>query len=724
MELAQILKLLPKKNWLTGLGDLSIVLSDGEKKSIAKEILMRADTALKNRKHGLFIDWMVLGTFLNREYFLPKAKQCGYLRHSTFIDGSKNPIFTLTDHFIDHAALFNFSDAEIAYFESLRNLKTFFQEIRNSYRWMINQIVAIDGREKRAKGLARRSAVKALLAFNELNFLTNRTRTPNHDLDDVSHYTNEEISESVSLIISKWEALAGLDGYDLFPPDFLFFKSSQLEDLVLSGCQFLLLKEIEIYLEKFSFSVAKIDGCFELRSGSEEIGRSMDMAMIMAKEQRVSDHIGTRERYREAVSLDQLNEVFHATFNEAFTLVEIPFKRYAFNMPVPVLELIKSIDGPLYREDIMLMESVEKELLLPFEEFKQLQVREDLTFHDLIALFRVFFVMDHFMASKLINKINDEEETVFNSLCPVFREDKMLSFLSDLYPRVTVHDFLDCFTWDPDSDEYLDLQYSPFIFLDGYYCLSPAVLTRSRITRNIFRTESKKGNLLMDQKNRSYDKLIRTATHELTEAGFEVKTNLPVKFITVERTESDVDILATRGSLTLIIECKDSLATAGIFELRTIFDHLLNGSSQLRFLTQAFTDREFVNTFGKKHGVIWAPDQIFVPMILTSNRDFWGSNFETFAVRNVHEFSNFLSTGRIRLRMPDGPEEVFNLWVGERCTNEDIVRFLSNDGKPHNAFFDSMADYHLDYKGIFKIKRYALALDVVREKLIERYKIV
>ncbi|HMJ70438.1 MAG TPA: hypothetical protein VK508_16145 [Cyclobacteriaceae bacterium] len=717
MTISEIIVLLPKSNWLSSLSGLQPILTGmtgKEKKLIVTEILDIITSPTPRIKTGKLIDLVLLGTFIDKEIFLGKAKQKGVLRHTHYIE-SKNPIPSIAETLLAHRELFKLSISEENYFRSLKNFEFLFNESIVKLRYIKSEIRRLNKLEDEALPANRKSVVKTLISFNDLNFLINNEKEINHDLGDLNHYTKEEISEAVSFILSQWEETVGLDGYDLHPVNYKWYQSDDFRNLILSAAQYLFFREMEIYMEEFGFKLLADGSRYIFYPPEEDFGKSHEMSMIIMAQQEATDNMKTREKFSDTVSYVKLSEEFHKRFNESFRRLTEPFVRYVSMTPYPLFETLK--DKRLFQEDVVIVTSVEKEMLMPYDEFKGLMVGDHMTFHDFLTFSRVFYLMYFLISPKLRSALKDDEEAVLNSLCSVFTEEKMAEFLATVGEEEVVNDFLDCVTWEAGVHKFLDLQYQPILFIDGYFAVSIHVLANSRMTRNLFKVESKKGNLLMDKKNANYDKLIANFAKALEDAGFAVYPNVPIKFKTALKNESDIDILAVRDEIAFVIECKDSISAVGPFELRTSLERLIKGSDQLDYLLLALNDLGVKEALKKNRGIDITKIEKLCPVILMSSRQFWGYEFRSFPVRSVHEFASFIGGGEYSVRMPDQEEEVFNLWSGDTLTNQDVIKYLSRSGGPHNFFFDSMNEYDLVYKDILLVRRYFLVMNEVLDKM-------
>lgn len=128
-------------------------------------------------------------------------------------------------------------------------------------------------------------------------------------------------------------------------------------------------------------------------------------------------------------------------------------------------------------------------------------------------------------------------------------------------------------------------------------------------------------------------------------AGFEIRQDVSIKYKTATRSESDIDILAVKDDLMLIIECKDSINPVDPFESRTSFKHIKNAAEQLQYSQEALADQTFKTMFAKNQKLDLRNVKVIMPLILTSNKLFWGFDMQGIPIRNIHEFMGFIGHG-------------------------------------------------------------------------------
>jgi hypothetical protein len=670
-------------------------------KELCKEILVSIEENIQGKHYGKVINRFVLGLHIDKDYFLTIAKESGILRHSSYVN-SRNPIFSVAELVLKNAAFYKISGEDKEYFTSLLNMDAFYHVLKEKYNILNTTVQKLH----KSSLKSNRSPVRALLNFNEVNFKTDYDSDNTcHDLNDLKHFSKEAISESVSLIISLWQQNNGLTVRALGMTDYAFYKSSELRDLVLVGCQIKEFREFEILVEYFNYRCLAHTGYIEFVPPTEAFGKSYEMSLIMGHLQEISDNIRLQDEIKHLQSFKDMVDLFLHAFKNVFELKTTPFRRYRFEIPDELFRLVCRPDEVIFKESAILIESIQKELLIPYEEFKTFTISKNMTFQQFLKLFMAFMLFEEITSRHLLPKLESEEEAVLNSMCPVLKLDMVNILLGRVESDETIKEFMDIVTWKSGVDSYLDLQYKPIIFVDGYYCVSPSLFIKSRLYRNIFITEAKKGNRLMASKNAEYDKLVSNAIQALKYAGFEVKQDVPIKYKTTTRNESDIDILAVKDDLMLIIECKDSVNPVDPFELRTSFKHIKNAAEQLQYSCEVLTDETFKAGFAKNQKLDLSKVKVIMPFILTSNKSFWGFDMQGIPIRNIHEFMGFIGHGEWLFKLPGEEKQVYSLWHSGKMETDDMKNFLDQKLSPHFLFLDAMVPYHLDYKGEIKFRK-------------------
>lgn len=690
------------------------------RKELCKEIIPAIKEHIQQKHYGKAVDHFLLGLHIDNGYFLTIAKENGILRHSSYIN-SRNPIFSLAELVLKNAAFYKISEEDKQYFTSLLNMAPLYEVLKEKHIALNTTVQKLH----KASLKSNRSPIRALINFNEVNFKTEYDSDDTcHDLNDLKHFSKEAISESISLIISVWQENIGLTVRDLGLTDHAFYKSSELQDLVLIGCQIKEFREFEILVEYFNYRCITHSDYIEFVPPTELFGKAYEMSLIMGNLQEISDSIRLQGEIKELQSFKDMVDLFLQAFKNVVELKTIPYRRYRFEIPDELFRLVCRPDEVIFKEGAILIESIQKELLIPYEEFKTFTISKNMTFQQFLKLFMAFMLFEEITSRHLLPKLKSEEETVLNSMCPNLKFDMVNILLGRVESEDTIKEFMDMVTWKAGADSYLDLQYKPIILIDDYYCVSPTLFIKSRLYRNIFITEAKKGNRLMASKNAEYDKLVSNAVKALEYAGFEIRQDVPIKYKTATRSESDIDILAVKDDLMLIIECKDSINPVDPFELRTSFKHIQKAAEQLLYSQEALADETFKATFAKNQKLDLRNVKVIVPLILTSNKVFWGFDVQGIPIRNIHEFMGFIGHGEWFFKLPGEEKQVYSLWSNSKMETSDLKNFLDQKLSPHHLFLEAMVPYHLDYKGKIRFRKDAFNAVQGIANIKSKYKLV
>jgi hypothetical protein len=720
MKIEEVKKMLPKNDWLSFFRKNTdfkkrISLSNNDE----KEILELIGLELEKNRIGRATDFIYLGILNNKDRFLNKLRKKGILRHTSYVN-NRNPLPSLSKRLIENKKLFALNENDEDYFRSLNNMDIFHKEYSKLYRDTIEQIVKLrnSNKKKRSKKELPKSIIKTLIVYNELNFLKEYYRTEDHDIGKLEYYTKEHISEAISFIISIWEDKFELDEWDLTLVDYKFLKSKEIESLIANGCLLKLFQEIEIDIECVGYKVNKVDDVLFIEPQTEDFGKSTDLSFIVHEFQSYSDYENLKKELSEYYSYEDLIDRTKKSFDEFVELKHSPYKRYVFKIPDIFLKKFCAPELQLFfREELFIIERIQKELLIPYHEFKQFKIKGNLTLAQFINLFKSFIFINAISSYYLIKKMEEDEVTVINSICPIFKEDAIYYLLGNIEKEDVVTDFLDILTWEAGIDKYLDLQYKPIIYIDGYYCLSPSIITKSNTIRNIFPSESKSGNLLMKEKNKNYDKLVDKINKTLKSIGFQVWTEIPVKFSLKGKEQSDIDILAIKNNFLLVIECKDTINPTDSFEYRTTHNHIIKAKDQILYHLKAIENSSVKSSLKNNFKIDLSEVNKICPLILLSTRRPWGFELEKIAIRNIHEFIAFLTKGKWYYNFGNEKPIELNVWEGEKLKINDIENFLSTNFKPHNFILKAMIAKYLNFNDKILIKKYALGMEKLAESL-------
>jgi len=212
----------------------------------------------------------------------------------------------------------------------------------------------------------------------------------------------------------------------------------------------------------------------------------------------------------------------------------------------------------------------------------------------------------------------------------------------------------------------------------------------------------------MSKKNENYDKLILNVKTAFESAGFNVKTDVPVKFILGSKKESDIDILVWNNDLILIIEAKDTIMATDSFEFRTTLNHLDKAQNQIQYHMQALKDGMVLKSLEDSYGICINYQDVIQPLILTSQRKPWGIELNNIPIRNAFEIIAQITRGKWELTLADNSKMQINNWEADEFSSDDLLNYLNPTKKPHNIFLNSMQKIQQNYRDLIFVDKYVL----------------
>jgi hypothetical protein len=325
---------------------------------------------------------------------------------------------------------------------------------------------------------------------------------------------------------------------------------------------------------------------------------------------------------------------------------------------------------------------------------------------------------------KILEKFDSNKEEVLRSLVISLTEKEFKELLFWALPDKSKIDlFIEIFSWYSQSDEYLDLQYTPLLNVKNNIIISPTIFTYSRIIRNIIQSEAKKNNNLKNNKNNYEEPLSNLLCRALEKCGFQAETGLSIKYKTDSQSQSDIDVLAFKDGNIFIFECKDVSHPTDVFELRQTYDQMLKAQKQLKYIREALSDVHYLKEMKERIGFKGDVSTINYGIVL-SNRKFWGYHLGDFPVRNIHELIAFLEKGIWTFGIPNRKKIDFKLWKKDEFDCIDLIDFLSKKDSPHYIQTQSMLKKTIDLTNNITQEYYVLVIEEMLTKMKERYRII
>jgi hypothetical protein len=412
-----------------------------------------------------------------------------------------------------------------------------------------------------------------------------------------------------------------------------------------------------------------------------------------------------------------LTTVFQRYYDDLISrFVEIkdkPIRRITFGIPgIPHL-FDPLADDRLFREDFLALLQLDVD---DYEDFElgPFDVAPGVQSIDLFRVSRLFALMEHLFQCELakVADFAERQRLALHSIIAVLRHEQLLAFLGTVLPVETAEKVIELLSWN-DRRSFVDLQYTPFLKVDGYYLLAPSLIAHSNLVRNIAFANGLNEKRLAETEE---DPMQAAVEEALRDAGFKVGVE-----VQSTNRSADTDLVAYRDGTLYLIECKNAYHPCNAHEMRNSYEHIRKAGKQLTERRDRFGKTEHLKRIWERLG--WdmpAPTRIRT-VVLIANRVFTGSSIDGHPVRQAHEFINVVSKGEIR-----SPDTIYRFWDGDTLTTVDVDRYLAGDGVmgDHFASLDRV-DYEFDFGArtlVFESWRYDLLKhhEIVKTRYADR----
>lgn len=549
--------------------------------------------------------------------------------------------------------------------------------------------LAADAKRLRHALLARLSkrrgrALKTFLVIANQAFAA-RTRVPTDaEMDELSiaraqHGPSaEDIASAVSRVLTVAREAGGLHMTDFSYTDERALKADRatyLEDLH-TAFRLDELCRAETLIDGLPYRARTRDNLVIVRSIDPDLEKSVRLGYVQMDMQMLIRRVGIEEVWAKSpppMSLTKLFEEIYAPIISHFMQIkDKPVRRITFGIPDMPGLFDPLAEERAFREDFLAL------LQLDVDDYEDLElepfeVAPGVRSIDLFRTSRLFALVE-FLYQRQLTSITDpaeRERLALHSIIAVFRHEQLLAFLSTVLPVETAEKVISLLVLD-DSREFVDLQYTPFLKVDGYYLLAPSVIAHANLVRNIAFANGLNEKRLAGEA----DPMQSAVEQALRDAGFHVGVE-----VKGTRKAGDTDLIAYRDGTLYLIECKNAYHPCNAHEMRNSYDHIRKAGEQLTLRQQMFADPAYRTKVWQALGWNVAAPTATRTLVLTANRVFTGSTIQGHPVRQAHEFINVIARGEIR-----SPDTIFRFWEGESLSTADVDRYLGGDGLAGEQF--------------------------------------
>lgn len=583
---------------------------------------------------------------------------------------------------------------------ALRQLVRLFDRLHDvlqlSNRWVnylssINALYELAPEAKRLrKGLITRLSLRPRKAFKTFLFLVNQGFSKlfydeifNNNADLSKDISPEDLASDVSRIIALVREEANIQENDFLLTDEQVWNdlnNTYSHDL---NCARLLEKlyEAEILIDGLPYQAWVEDSTITIGSIDPDLEKSVRLGYVQMEiqvrvrcESFIKAHLQNERRRPSLIPL--FDFYYKYVFKDLSEIRRFPLTRFAFSLPEPSAFLSLQSDD-LFYEEILFLLHLDVESYTDFN-IEPFEVAPGILSIDLFKVCRIFWLLQHIFDCKLA-EVGDEVERrhlALHSVIVSMNKEQLLSLINIALPLKKSEKILEYFTLDimDESQNFIDLQYRPFLKVGRTYLLPPSLIAFSNMPRNIL-----VANRLQEKRLQGGDPMQAAVEQALRDSGFKVG---------VEVTDSkqsktgDVDLLAYRDGVLYIFECKNAYHPCNPHEMRNSYEHIRKAGKQLTRRQQRFHEAAYQVKIWQSLGWGVPPSMMMIrTAILIANRVFTGVVIDGHPVRQAHEFINVITRGEIR-----GAEKIYQFWDGDVFSTADLNRYLSTDGLLNDQF--------------------------------------
>lgn len=707
--------------------DINIFLSGGDiewnKKS--RQNLEKIIRSFQKNKISKILACIILYTFFEGDEGITFARERGVFAYYMDWDGTERILGWL----VDHRDLLNISEQAESYLIKKYDV-CWLDKYYKKCDQEIDSIIEEHEKKKRLfkiNGATIESCiVMELLAILELLFRLSKeqrksnkaatveiSRVLDYDLPD--YYSLEELSEAVSYVISRYRNLKKDNKIVWLDADAVN-NSVELADLILIAAKRKLVSEWEIDIDYYGYGIecAKYEeeGSSLYRIIDEyNLEKSKQLGLIKTEFQEQARSVGHFNSSKGCVYLYTIANNIRKYLGILFKLVDkdTEVERYIMTFPTLFLEIFtpKDFNKPeFFGEEIAQIEDIAHEMFISTDELLNYKITDICAVKDVI-LFKRFFTFVSYAQQVFIEEHYEDKETIIKSIVPSFQRQNLIQLLEMFVgDKEKADDLLKLYCWD--GSGYFDIQSTPIIRMSDYqYLLVPYVLATSNLIRNVIVKERK--NASQKTNSNGEKEPLEIYAKKIFDCQQEIFSHKEGRKFKYNGQSGEVDLVVWSKNHLYLIECKNSILPTSPFELRTTYDYIKKAEMQLDLssaaLRESSSKKQILNNWG-----VPLRDYEIHTLILLGNRIYTAPNGFRHQIRYIHELFMLFSCGVINSSFGK-----WRYWQDEIFSEEDFIRFISENDPLSNDFLDAMSPFKLVLScGEYKIERESYSLDIVK----------
>lgn len=625
-------------------------LSETQQKDILKLIDIKNAIKTKNKIH--IINYVIFEYAKNSNEALSLLKK----EKVFFLDiNSKNKdIIEILEFLLKNSKNLEFTEKDIIYFQSKKNLSLISEDIYN----VLQQI------RKEIKNYGD-SFIRDILFVVDMHFYKIVKGVKSIDI------SIETLSEICSYLIYLFSQINKEHkiSQDTFSSK-ISFNEKKLNNLILLSFKIRNFQDMEKFIDNFNYTCIKEKNKLIIRSEDTLIEKSRIYGNFHSNMQRQALVLDIIKEYKNAASFSGFIDKISEKSKDFFELKEYPIPRYTFKFPLndKIKEFI--LKDEYFLEEIFELTEIKKEYMIP--DIMDFKISRLLTLKDLMIIKRLFIIIgllnsDFFF--NILEKDKTKKQVIYNSWIKAFNYQDLKNTLILFIGNDKADEFISEFSWSLQSNNKLDLQYTPLINLDDYYFPLNIFINSNLFRNSLFR------NNIRPHKVMNKDAISLAIMNVLKKNFEKVATGIKFK---KNGYVGDFDVIAYVDNVIYIFECKNTITPTDLHELRTTYkDNLLHGFEQLTKCKKVLLSDNYIKDLNSNLKWKISNDFKIVTCLVLGTRMYNGYTDGEHHVRSIHELVNFFDTGKINIIDKDINKDI-NLWKSDNIGAHDIYDFIQN----------------------------------------------
>ncbi|ELH4198006.1 hypothetical protein V9K10_003672 [Vibrio cholerae] len=655
---------------LTKLNKISVIVSEAKKnervtasKSDIEVSIKSLCFNLERNRHREAVAIMLSLMLWDIDQAIARLRRSGILRPSRYKFKSKG-LEVVLDASLELIKLHGCRADRLKY---LMSLKVLLKAAPYAFRIRNSLIIRLKSRKN--------VALKTLLVIvNEL-FVNHKSGNLTFDFNHFEALGSEDVAQAFSYILHLMREEVGVTPNSwIYVDDKLCGEFDNIYiNLLIDAAKLNEFLEIETLIEGMPYEISENGKNLMVFSTDESLEKSIRLGYMQADMQRnIRVNNVVKELYKPNGKNQTVNDLvasaFESGMSELVMKMDIPLERLVFVMPQS-----KDYFSPI-KSDMFFLEEIPCIIGAGIDDFLDkdkepagILISDNLNISDIIKVQRLFSFISSAFEEKLRGIDNKEERRILKvrSVIPVMHHDSLLDHLLMLLSQTKSEEVIKLLTLE-ENESFIDIQYKPFIKSGDYYILSPALLSRSNLIRNVI-----VANKMRNRLSKKIDPMQTAVANALREAGFKVKEEFTYNI----NGKRETDIFCWLDGRLFVFECKNSYHPCSAHELKTSYEHIKKAEEQLDIRLDWLKNAENQAMLFDALGWDVPTTQYIHTGIITANRLFTGYTKGVHPVRQAHEFINVISRGFVG-REPLPP---ISFWKGSDFSVNDLVDYL--DGK-------------------------------------------